>query len=539
MQPPIPNGTVLQGHYRLVKVLGQGGFGRTYLAEDQGRFNERCVVKEFIPVQGDTYALEKSKELFQREAATLYQIEHPQIPRFRATFEQGRRLFFVQDFVEGKTYSKLLEERMEQAQAFSEQEIIHLLQQMLPILAYIHGKGIIHRDISPDNIMLRERDRLPVLIDFGVVKEIASQVQGAAGQVTQGTTVGKLGFAPSEQLQTGKAYPNSDLYALAVTCVVLLTGQSPQSMLDETTLTWHWHHRVPSLSPLLIQLINKMLSPKPTNRYQSATEVAQTLRSLTGLVQPAIAPDSKPTTLQGGATNITGKAGASVQPVRRPTATRPAPPPPRRQSNPWLGWSLGIGAFLLLAFTPWFFINSILKDSSVKKSPSPVATETVTFGPAPGNSPTPPPTQSPSESPSATPSPIVETESLNVPPNQAKVQASGRTAMGKVKRYLINGRDGQVLTVAILKGAVTLDIRYPGGEPVEGATGVGSWQSPALTRVGDYQIDVIAARETDFTLEIGVQTPNPTLPSNPTLPESPSPSFPPTSEPSASPAPSN
>ena len=122
MQPSIPPGTLLQNRYRLVKVLGQGGFGRTYLAEDQARFNERCVVKEYIQMQGDTYALEKSKELFQRESAILYQIQHPQIPQFRANFEQGRRLFFVQDYADGKTYSTLLEDRLEQNQTFSEQD---------------------------------------------------------------------------------------------------------------------------------------------------------------------------------------------------------------------------------------------------------------------------------------------------------------------------------------------------------------------------------------------------------------------------------
>jgi serine/threonine protein kinase len=101
MQPPIAIGTLLQNRYRLVNILGQGGFGRTYLVEDLGRFQERCALKELIPMQSGPYVLEKSKELFQREAAILYQIAHPQIPQFRAIFEENQRLFLVQDYVEG------------------------------------------------------------------------------------------------------------------------------------------------------------------------------------------------------------------------------------------------------------------------------------------------------------------------------------------------------------------------------------------------------------------------------------------------------
>jgi serine/threonine protein kinase len=113
MEPPIASGTILQNRYHLITVLGQGGFGRTYLAEDQGRFNEPCALKELIPPE-TAYALDKSKELFQREATTLYQIKHPQVPEFRANFEQDGRLFLVQDYVEGKTYRDLLNERKTQ-----------------------------------------------------------------------------------------------------------------------------------------------------------------------------------------------------------------------------------------------------------------------------------------------------------------------------------------------------------------------------------------------------------------------------------------
>ncbi|HEY9639631.1 MAG TPA: serine/threonine-protein kinase, partial [Coleofasciculaceae cyanobacterium] len=286
MQPSIPLGTILQNRYRVLSVLGQGGFGRTYLAEDQGRFNERCALKEFIPPQGSAYALTKAKELFQREAAILYQIQHPQIPQFRATFEENQRLFLVQDYVEGKTFRSLLNDRKAKGLTFSEAEGLQLIRQILPVLHHIHSKGIIHRDIAPDNIILRQQDNLPVLIDFGVVKEIATRVQSPE-TVSEPTTVGKFGYAPSEQMQTGRAYPSSDLYALAVTALVMLTGQEPQELYDDRTLTWTWQRWI-KLSPGFSEVLNRMLSYRPGDRYQSAAEVVQALQAASGIGSPAV-----------------------------------------------------------------------------------------------------------------------------------------------------------------------------------------------------------------------------------------------------------
>ena len=277
MQPPISAGTVLQSRYKIIKTLGQGGFGRTYLAEDQRRFNELCAIKELIPNTTGSSAWEKAQELFAREAAILYQIEHPQVPKFREKFEQDQRLFLVQDYVEGKTYYDLLEERKAVGGAFTEVEVLRLMRSILPVLDYIHGKGIIHRDISPDNIMMRENDKLPVLIDFGVVKELATRLQSNTN--TPQTYVGKPGYCPSEQIQTGQAYPSSDLYALAVSAIVLLTAKEPTELFDDNLLTWNWQRWV-TVNPRLTQILNRMLSYKPGGRYQSANEVVDALALL-------------------------------------------------------------------------------------------------------------------------------------------------------------------------------------------------------------------------------------------------------------------
>jgi serine/threonine protein kinase len=122
MQSPIPQGSVLRDRYIIRNVIGQGGMGRTYVAEDTERFHEVCVLKEFIPLTQSPEVVVKAKELFQREANTLYQIKHPQVPEFRATFEAEGRLFLVQDYVEGRTYRQLLAERRQQRTKFTEAE---------------------------------------------------------------------------------------------------------------------------------------------------------------------------------------------------------------------------------------------------------------------------------------------------------------------------------------------------------------------------------------------------------------------------------
>ncbi|MGB7522336.1 MAG: serine/threonine-protein kinase, partial [Spirulinaceae cyanobacterium] len=288
IQTPISPDTLLNNRYRVTRVLGQGGFARTYLAEDEGRFNESCVLKELIPNQDSEYVLEKSRELFQREATTLYQIQHPQVPQFRSTFEEDGRLFFVQDYVEGKTYRELLGERRSRGQTFSEAEVLDTLQQLLPVLSYIHNKGIIHRDIAPDNIILPDAPiatneagqqiSLPVLIDFGVVKQLATQFQSEDINAIP-TTVGKLGYAPPEQIQRGQAYPSSDLYSLAVTAIVMLTGKPPSELYDDVQLSWNWRTGA-GTDEQFANVLNRMLAHQPGDRYQSADEVFQALAAI-------------------------------------------------------------------------------------------------------------------------------------------------------------------------------------------------------------------------------------------------------------------
>ncbi len=344
-------GQILGDRYLISRQVGQGGFGRTYLAEDTNRFNELCVLKEFAPQTQSNTILRKAEELFEREAGVLYKLEHPQIPRFRELFRvnlDGKvHLFLVQDYVEGETYRTLLETRMQQGKRFSEAEVTHLMLQILPVLDYIHALGVIHRDISPENLILRHSDRLPMLIDFGGVKQVAltvaSQFKKPARANSPATLLGKVGYAPYEQIQTGQVYPHSDLYALAATVLVLLTGKEPQELIDERTLTWYWRREV-NLSPTLGNLLDRMLSPRLTDRPTSAHQVLQVLTSNNAANQPFT-----PQTV----------ATVAIAPVAPPAI--PSIPSPAGIASNVSTWGknwLAFPVFVVAASAGWLVVNS-------------------------------------------------------------------------------------------------------------------------------------------------------------------------------------
>lgn len=508
MQSAVVVGTLLQNRYRVLQILGQGGFGRTYLAADQGRFNEQCVVKEFIPLAGSSRFSTKATQLFQREAETLYQIEHPQIPKFRATFEQNQRLFLVQDYIQGPTYGQLIQQR--QGSPFSETEVYTFLVQLLPVLAHIHSKGIIHRDISPDNIILRQTDQKPVLIDFGVVKEVVTRLQSDGA--TQATTVGKAGYAPSEQLQSGRAYPSSDLYALAVTALVLLTGKEPQELFDDTTLTWRWRPFAPEVSSGLAAVLNRALSYRPSERFQTVKEMVQALRN-GGSVSPAAVtaqtaprPTRQPSMSEMRTVAVGRPAPPTAQSTRVGTTqvsrsqTRAVPPSRDSHDNPWMLGAMVAGAAVLAGFGGWATVNYLMEPSQPRQEaviqplPAPEEGE---------DEPQPDPTPPPLEPEQNEPTDYVS--NLELLPGEERT-VEGTLGRGDTVSYQIAGEQGETLRATLAGEGVLLSVLGEGDRPLQGARRVEDWQG-TLPTSGSYTVRLQAARGEDqrnYALNLGL-----------------------------------
>lgn len=270
---------LLRNRYRIVGLLGRGGFARTYVAEDIDKLNEQCVVKQLVLSQfygsQGTGAHKKATELFEREAKRLKELgEHLQIPNLYAYFKEGEYLYLVQQFIEGQN---LLQE-LKQHGVFDEAKIRDFLHDLLSVLVAVHEQEIIHRDLKPENIVRRQNDNKLVLIDFGVSKQRTETSNTAIG-----TIIGSLGYAPIEQMQLGKVFPSSDLYSLGITCFHLVTNISPSSLWMKQgyswTSSWRQHLKQP-ISHELELIIDKLIQENHEQRYQSAQAVLQDLKKL-------------------------------------------------------------------------------------------------------------------------------------------------------------------------------------------------------------------------------------------------------------------
>ncbi|NJN73014.1 MAG: protein kinase [Limnothrix sp. RL_2_0] len=264
---------LLKDQYRLVELLGQGGFGRTFKAMDISHPQQKyCAIKQFFPQQ--THETEKAAELFEQEAQRLQTLgNHAQIPALYDYFKGGDRQYLVQEFIDGKN----LAQELAAIGKFTALEITALLQELLPVLRMIHRHQVIHRDIKPENIIrripttAREKSTL-VLVDFGASKHATETTLGKTG-----TMIGSAAFIAPEQVR-GKANFSSDLYSLGVTCIHLLTAIAPFDLLDTGDNKWVWQDFVePKFDPKLSRILNKLLEPATNRRYQQADEVLRDL----------------------------------------------------------------------------------------------------------------------------------------------------------------------------------------------------------------------------------------------------------------------
>ncbi|NJM63699.1 MAG: SUMF1/EgtB/PvdO family nonheme iron enzyme [Oscillatoriales cyanobacterium RU_3_3] len=268
---------ILRGRYRIVELLGRGSFGKTYLAEDIDKLNERCVVKQLAPKDRATWAINKSVELFKQEAKQLQHLGgHSQIPSLFAYFEEEKYLYLVQQFIDGDNLLKLWRQEGD----WQASQVRQMLLELLPVLKFIHEQNIVHRDIKPENIMRRSSEGLLVLIDFGVSKQLSGTVMSKPG-----TQIGSCGYAPLEQMQGGEAYPASDLFSLGATAFHLLTGLYPYRLWVEHgyswTVNWQQYLQIP-IDNELAWILSKLLAKDIQQRYQSAEEVLKDFQCLSG-----------------------------------------------------------------------------------------------------------------------------------------------------------------------------------------------------------------------------------------------------------------
>lgn len=285
---------ILAGRYLPSKLLGQGGFGTAFLARDRYTPARRqCVVKQFQPSGNlNPQQVKLAQGLFEREAEVLEQLgsTHPQIPDLFAFFplsipslqagKEDQFFYLVQEFIDGHN----LEEELETKGTFSESEALEVLEEILKVLKFVHENGSIHRDIKPSNIMRHRNGRL-YLLDFGAVK----QVTRAGTSTGRSTGIYSMGFAPPEQMAGAEVYPSTDLYALAVTVIMLLTGKDPGELYAPYHNRWNWRNDA-QVSDTLADILDRMLLSAPNQRFQSAQDVLDALATRHAPSPPPIHP---------------------------------------------------------------------------------------------------------------------------------------------------------------------------------------------------------------------------------------------------------
>jgi serine/threonine protein kinase len=258
---------LLKERYRPRKLIGRGGFGKTFLAQDEDKPSQPyCVIKQFCP-EGQNNAV-KAAELFEQEALRLEQLGiHPQIPDLYAHFTQDDRQYIVQEFIEGQN----LAEELQDKGIFSETDIILVLNDLLPLLQFIHQREVIHRDIKPENIIRSLFYQKLVLVDFGAAKYAT-----ATSLAKTGTIIGSPEFIAPEQIR-GKPTFASDIYSLGVTCLYLLTQVSPFDLFDTSEDTWKWRDYLVNnpVGNRLGIILDKMTQNSLKLRYRNVEEILQ------------------------------------------------------------------------------------------------------------------------------------------------------------------------------------------------------------------------------------------------------------------------
>jgi len=372
--------TLLNNRYQVIQTLGAGGFGQTFLAEDTYMpSRRRCVIKQLKPIANDQKTYQIIQQRFEREAATLEYLgdSSDQIPKLYAYFCENGLFYLVQEWIEGQTLTNIVETKKQQG----ETAVREILFSLLSVLDYVHSKGIIHRDIKPDNIILRSSDHQPFLIDFGAVKETIRSVVSSSPHPTRSLVIGTPGYMPTEQA-LGRPVYASDIYSLGLTTVYLLTAKHPPELpTHPQTGEILWEEFAPHVSSHLAKVINQAIQPHVSDRYSTASKMLYALKSGHDITSHSL---TKPT-VNPSPTNI-----ASTQHTQ---AISPAPTIPSRKSpNPGLIISSLVLGGLIGGVVISRLIPQLQQQEAITSLPQP----TPFSDPENFNKPTPAPPSSPS-----------------------------------------------------------------------------------------------------------------------------------------------
>jgi serine/threonine protein kinase len=391
---PIPD-SPLGGRYKILRQLGAGGFGHTFLAEDLHLPGQpRCVVKQFKPQSTDTSSFTTARRLFDTEAKVLHQLgHHDQIPRLLAHFEDNQEFYLVQELIDGTP----LNQQWRSGERWSEARVITLLTDLLQVLVFVHQQHVIHRDIKPSNLIYRHSDGKIVLIDFGAVKQVATPLTPVSPIKSALTiAIGTQGYMPREQL-AGSPRFSSDIYAVGMVGIQLLTGIPPHRLSEDLeTGEIHWRDRAPSINPVLADILDRMVRYDFRDRYPTATEALAALSNLNpgavDLPVPLISP-AVPDASEIVATQAPPTSASQFRPLtvprrfsQRPTVVAPqALPQTVRKPIPIVGIAIVVGSSFLIGLIS--AIAFIPRSPRSQNTPNPsVTSSSSTTTPKPADS---------------------------------------------------------------------------------------------------------------------------------------------------------
>lgn len=468
---------ILDNRYKLIKVLGKGGFGRTYLARDQRRpGSPLCVVKQLKPASTDPEFIREARRLFNTEAETLERLgTHDQIPLLLAYFEEDNEFFLVQEFIEGTPLNQELEAPLPDNQEevtvgeitaasqgkvrsrqMSEGEVIKMLKDILSVLEFVHAENVIHRDIKPANLIRRKRDNKFVLIDFGAVKAMSDQnvkVETVEGESRFTVTIGTPGYMPSEQC-AGRPNYTSDIYAAGMVAIKALTGIDPPDLPSDPEtgeVIWRDQRKV---SNGLAMVLTRMTRYRFSDRYQSVKEVQQALNAY------LVAPENKP---------IIG------------TKSKSAPQKSKKLTAAQVQSSAGAGLLIigLLCVIGSILLAILLKPREVKQ---------VVI-----NDGTPAPSTAPSKLNKPVPvvEPTIVNNSVNLADDQ-ETKLAGIIKKDQIIRYTFTAKPQQKFKANLAADGATFDVLAPNSSIL--SSGITSYEN-LLSTGGDYILEIKTTNE--------------------------------------------